>query len=83
MWNGHAGPDRHHTGLGGFGIAAVYLQQRLNWRSGYVLLAADGLIFVVAFLFLAPLQVLLSVFAIICLNIVLALYHKPGRYAGF
>jgi hypothetical protein len=34
-------------------------------------------------LFLAPLQVLLSVFAIICLNIVLALYHRPGRYAGF
>jgi uncharacterized membrane-anchored protein YitT (DUF2179 family) len=23
---------RHQTGLGGFGIAAVYLQQRLSWR---------------------------------------------------
>jgi uncharacterized membrane-anchored protein YitT (DUF2179 family) len=36
-----------------------------------------------ALLFLVPQQVLLSIFAIICLNIVLAFYHKPGRYAGF
>ena len=46
-------------------------------------MAADLSVMAAAFLLLKPSQVALSVFAVICLNIVLAFYHKPGRYAGF
>ncbi|HEV7286953.1 MAG TPA: YitT family protein, partial [Kaistia sp.] len=74
---------RHQAGIGGFATAAVYLQERRGWRAGKLLMAADLCVMAAAFLLLQPSQVALSVFAVICLNIVLAFYHKPGRYAGF
>lgn len=74
---------RHQAGIGGFATAAVYLQEHYGWRAGKLLMAADLCVMAAAFLLLQPSQVALSVFAVICLNIVLAFYHKPGRYAGF
>ncbi|WP_142848866.1 YitT family protein [Telmatospirillum sp. J64-1] len=73
---------RHHAGLGGFATAAVYLQERFGWRAGRVLMVADCCVVAAAFMLLEPRQVLLSVLAVICLNLVLAFYHKPGRYSA-
>ncbi|MCX5494168.1 YitT family protein [Kaistia dalseonensis] len=74
---------RHQAGVGGFATAAVYLQDRLGWRAGKLLMIADLCVLAAAFLLIDPHQVVLSILAVVCLNIVLALYHKPGRYAGF
>ena len=32
---------RHHSSMGGLGIAALYLQQRYGWRAGYVQMTFD------------------------------------------
>lgn len=74
---------RHDAGVGGFATAAVFLQDRLGWRAGKLLMAADFCVLAAAFLLIDPQQVALSIFAVLCLNLVLALYHKPGRYAGY
>jgi uncharacterized membrane-anchored protein YitT (DUF2179 family) len=64
---------RHHAGIGGFATAAVYLQDRYGLRAGKLLMVADLGVMTAAFLLLEPMQVALSIVAVICLNIVLAL----------
>lgn len=73
---------RHRTGLGGFGTMAVYFQERFGWRAGKVLMAADSLVVAAALALMEPRKVLLSILGAVCINLVLALYHKPGRYTG-
>ena len=74
---------RHRTGLGGFGVMAVYFQERFGWRAGKVQMAADCVVVAAALAVLPWRQVLLSVAGVVAMNLVLALYHKPGRYSGF
>ncbi|WP_181701040.1 YitT family protein [Chthonobacter albigriseus] len=73
---------RHRTGLGGFGVMAVWCQERFGWRAGKVQMAADSLVATAAIFVLPPAQVAYSVVGAVALNLVLALYHKPGRYMG-
>lgn len=74
---------RHRTGLGGFGVMAVFLQERFGWRAGKVQMAADVVVVAAALATLPLAQVALSVLGVVALNLVLALYHKPGRYTGW
>ncbi|MBK9697758.1 MAG: YitT family protein [Propionibacteriaceae bacterium] len=74
---------RHRASLGGFGILALILQERLGWRAGYVQMALDVAVVASAFLVVAPSLVLWSALGAVVLNLVLALNHKPGRYLGF
>lgn len=74
---------RHHTGLGGINILAIYLQEGWGIRAGYFQLAVDLLILACALFVLAPDQLLLSVVGAIIVNMILAINHKPGRYRGF
>lgn len=74
---------RHRTGLGGFGVMAVWCQERFGWRAGKVQMAADCVVVLAALALMPPVQVALSVLGVVFLNLVIALYHKPGRYAGF
>lgn len=73
---------RHKSSLGGFNILALVLQERLNWRAGYVQMVLDVAIVLAAFAFVSPLMVLLSAAGATLLNFVLALNHRPGRYLG-
>ena len=73
---------RHKASLGGFNILALILQERLNWRAGYVQMALDTMIILAAFTVVAPSAVLLSAVGAVLLNLVLALNHRPGRYLG-
>lgn len=71
---------RHQASLGGVGILAYYLQNRYDWRAGYIQLGMDLAILSIGFLTI-PLPVLsMSVIGAIALNSVLAINHKPGRY---
>lgn len=74
---------RHKMGLGGFGVMAVFFQERFGWRAGRVQMAADAVVAAAAFAILPWDKVALSVLSVVVLNLVLALYHKPGRYAGW
>lgn len=74
---------RHRTGLGGFNILALYLQDRYGLRAGYVLLSVDLVILLASCFVLDLKQVVLSLVGAAVLNLILAVNHKPGRYIGF
>lgn len=74
---------RHRSSLGGLGVMAIYLQERFGWRAGTVQMAADCVIVALALFAMPPDRVALSVLGAVVLNLVLAINHKPGRYAGF
>ena len=72
---------RHQASLGGVGIVAVFLQISRGWRAGYVQLAVDGLIMLCAFMVVPWEAVSYSMIAIMILNGLLVVNHKPGRYS--
>lgn len=73
---------RHRSSVGGVGIAAVALQERLGWRAGKVQMAADVAVLTLSLAVIAVPQVLLSIVGALTLNLVLAINHRPGRYIG-
>lgn len=74
---------RHKSSLGGIGILAAFVQERLGWRAGKFQLATDCMILATSFLVLDVWLVALSVMGAVVLNMVLAVNHKPGRYNGY
>lgn len=74
---------RHRCSLGGFGVLALWLQDRLGWRAGHIQMGVDCAIVLLAFALVEPSRVLLSVVGAVALNAVLAINHRPGRYLGF
>ncbi len=73
---------RHRFSLGGINLLALYAQERLGLRAGYVQLGVDALIVLAALLILPIEKVGLSLLAAVVLNLVLAVNHRPGRYNG-
>ncbi|CCG09608.1 YitT family protein [Pararhodospirillum photometricum] len=71
---------RHRASLGGIGILAVYLQERLGWRAGLVQLAFDLSILALAFLVAAPAIVFYSAVGALVLNLFVAINHRADRY---
>lgn len=74
---------RHRTGVGGVAIMAVWLQQRFGLRAGWVQMGVDAAVVTGAFLVMDAQAVALSILASVFMNLVIALYHRPGRYLGF
>jgi len=74
---------RHRTGLGGINILTMWMQEALGWRAGYVQLGIDLAILAVAFFILPFDKVALSVLGAVVINMILAINHKAGRYAGY
>lgn len=73
---------RHRASLGGVGIVAYDLQERLGWRAGWVQLGFDLVLFAVALLVLDPDLVLWSLLGAAVLNAILAINHRRDRYIG-
>lgn len=71
---------RHRASLGGFGVLALYLQQRLNWRAGFVQMGLDALILLSALALMDTASVAWSVLGAWVLNQTVAINHRPGRY---
>lgn len=71
---------RHRASLGGVGILALVLQERLNWRAGHIQMAVDAAIVAAALLTVPWPRVALSILGALVLNFVLATNHRPGRY---
>ncbi|PKQ21511.1 MAG: hypothetical protein CVT65_18155, partial [Actinobacteria bacterium HGW-Actinobacteria-5] len=74
---------RHRSSLGGLNTLALIVQEKVGWRAGYVQMAMDVTIILVALTVVPPANVLLSAAGAVVLNIVLALNHRPGRYLGY
>ena len=72
---------RHRASLGGLNVLAIHLQDRLGWSAGKVQMALDALILAGGGLLLGDLpRVAASLLAVMVLNGVLAINHRPGRY---
>ncbi|TDX89028.1 putative 5xTM membrane YitT family protein [Neorhizobium sp. R1-B] len=71
---------RHRASLGGFGILALYLQDRFGWRAGFVQLGLDGLVLALSFFVASPFVILCSILAAVTLNLTLAINHRTDRY---
>lgn len=73
---------RHRASLGGINVIALYAQEHMGWRAGYVQFAIDAVVLASALFVLSPREVGLSLLGAAALNIVVALNHRPGRYMG-
>ncbi|MBO3758877.1 YitT family protein [Ciceribacter sp. L1K22] len=71
---------RHRASLGGFGILALYLQERFGWRAGLVQLVFDGCVLVFSFFLASPFIIFCSVVGAVVLNLTLAINHRKDRY---
>lgn len=71
---------RHRASLGGFGILALYLQDRFGWRAGFVQLGLDCLVLILSFFVAGPFVIACSVLAALTLNLTLAINHRTDRY---
>ncbi len=71
---------RHRASLGGFGVLALYLQDRFGWRAGFVQLGLDGVVLALSFFVASPLVILCSILAAVTLNMTLAINHRTDRY---
>ncbi|MCW5706817.1 YitT family protein [Shinella sp.] len=77
---GLLGLYRHRASLGGIGVLAVYMQERLGIRAGLVQLAFDVVVLIAAFSVAAPFLVLCSVVGALVLNLFLTVNHRADRY---
>ncbi|WP_432547250.1 YitT family protein [Kineococcus sp. SYSU DK004] len=73
---------RHRASLGGFGVLALVLQERLGWRAGYVQMVLDVAVVTASVAVVGPAVAALSAAGAVVLNLVLAMNHRPGRYTG-
>jgi uncharacterized membrane-anchored protein YitT (DUF2179 family) len=73
---------RHGASLGGIGIVALMLQDRLGWRAGWVQLGFDALLFIAAFWVIEARLVLISFLGALVVNLVIAINHRRDRYVA-
>ena len=73
---------RHGASLGGIGIVALMLQDRLGWRAGWVQLGFDAVLFALAFLVIEARLVLISFLGALVVNLVIAINHRRDRYVA-
>jgi uncharacterized membrane-anchored protein YitT (DUF2179 family) len=73
---------RHGASLGGIGIVALMLQDRLGWRAGWVQLGFDAVLFALAFAVIEARLVLISFLGALVVNLVIAINHRRDRYVA-
>ncbi|MCD2174590.1 YitT family protein [Rhizobium sp. C4] len=71
---------RHRASLGGFGVLALYLQEKLGWKAGLVQLGFDCCVLFFAFFIATPYIIICSIIGAVVLNMVLAINHRRDRY---
>ena len=73
---------RHGASLGGIGILALFLQERVGIQAGWVQLGFDACLFAVALLVLDPWLVAYSLLGAVVVNLIIAVNHRKDRYIG-
>ena len=71
---------RHGGSLGGFGVVALYVQDKTGFRAGWVQLGFDAALFLVAFLIFPFSVVAYSLLGAVVLNLSIAVNHRRDRY---
>lgn len=71
---------RHGASLGGVGVLALFLQERLKIQAGWTQLTFDALLFVAAFRVLRWDLVIWSLLGAVIVNLIVAVNHRGDRY---
>lgn len=71
---------RHGSSLGGVGIVALYIQDNIGFRAGWVQLGFDAVLFALALIWIDPLRVGWSLLGVVVLNLVIAINHRRDWY---
>lgn len=80
LGNGMLALFRHRASLGGFGVLALWLQERFGLKAGLVQLGLDLSILAASCFLASPFIVFASVLGGVALNMVLAVNHRRDRY---
>jgi uncharacterized membrane-anchored protein YitT (DUF2179 family) len=73
---------RHGASLGGIGILALWLQDRIGLRAGWTQLGFDACLFAAALFVLPWTLVAASLIGAVIVNLVIAVNHRKDRYIG-
>lgn len=73
---------RHGGSLGGVGVLALYLQDRIGFQAGWTQLIFDACLFAVAVFLLDPVLVGYSLAGSVVVNLIIAVNHRRDRYIG-
>ena len=73
---------RHGATLGGIGIMALYVQDRLGIRAGIIQLGFDALVFILAAFLIPAATVLWSLAGAVLLNLIITMNHRRDRYVA-
>lgn len=71
---------RHGGSLGGIGILALFLQDNVGWKAGWVQLGFDLCLFTVAIFVMPTRLVVISLLGAAVVNLVIAMNHRRDRY---
>lgn len=71
---------RHGATLGGVGIMALYIQDKIAVRAGVIQLGFDALVFIVAAFLFPAATVAWSLAGAVLLNVLITLNHRRDRY---
>ena len=73
---------RHGTGLGGFGVLAIWLHRKLGWPIGRTQILVDVIILGLSALILDPTKLAWSALCAFIMGAIVYLWHRPGIYSG-
>jgi uncharacterized membrane-anchored protein YitT (DUF2179 family) len=73
---------RHGASLGGVGVLALYLQDKIGFQAGWTQLVFDALLFSAAIFVLDPWLVGWSLLGAVVVNLIIAVNHRKDRYIG-
>lgn len=73
---------RHGASLGGVGVLALYLQDRIGFQAGWTQIIFDAALFAVA-IFVLPAQLIIwSLLGALVTNVIIGLNHRHDRYVA-
>lgn len=73
---------RHGASLGGFGVAALYIQDRFGFRAGWTQILVDAVVFTLAAFTLPLPALLLSMLGALVTNLIIAINHRRDWYVA-
>lgn len=74
---------RHHAGVGGFGVVALWLFRTRGWNAGRTQMALDACVLAVSALVVPWDRLGWSILSAVAINGVMLVWHRPGRYTGY
>lgn len=74
---------RHQSGVGGFGVVALWLYRARGWNAGRTQMAMDSCVMAASMLVVSWDRLGWSILSAVAINGIMIVWHRPGRYTGY